>query len=102
MILFIIKSIEVIVIKTYYIEKMDKHKIIGRKIQFENDNIKIYIDLEKENYINICEDCAKRIVTLLDPDCCILDLKDINDNGNMQEVIKNILHGNPENTECSF
>ena len=27
---------------------MDKHKIIGRKIQFENDNIKIYIDLEKE------------------------------------------------------
>ena len=48
MILFIIKSIEVIVIKTYYIEKMDKHKIIGRKIQFENDNIKIYIDLEKE------------------------------------------------------
>ena len=40
MILFIIKSIEVIAIKTYYIEKMDKHKIIGRKIQFENDNIK--------------------------------------------------------------
>ena len=36
MILFIIKSIEVIAIKTYYIEKMDKHKIIGRKIQFEN------------------------------------------------------------------
>ena len=34
MILFIIKS-------------MDKHKIIGRKIQFENDNIKIYMDLEK-------------------------------------------------------
>ena len=26
---------------------MDKHKIIGRKIQFENDNIKIYMDLEK-------------------------------------------------------
>lgn len=48
MILFIIKSIEVIAIKTYYIEKMDKHKIIGRKIQFENDNIKIYMDLEKE------------------------------------------------------
>lgn len=24
-----------------------KHKIIGRKIQFENDNIKIYMDLEK-------------------------------------------------------
>ena len=47
MILFIIKSIEVIAIKTYYIEKMDKHKIIGRKIQFENDNIKIYMDLEK-------------------------------------------------------
>lgn len=41
MILFIIKSIEVIAIKTYYIEKMDKHKMIGRKIQFENDNIKI-------------------------------------------------------------
>lgn len=36
-----------IAIKTYYIEKMDKHKIIGRKIQLENDNIKIYIDLEK-------------------------------------------------------
>ena len=47
MILFIIKSIEVIAIKTYYIEKMDKHKIIGGKIQFENDNIKIYMDLEK-------------------------------------------------------
>lgn len=47
MILFIIKSIEVIAIKTYYIEKMDKRKIIGRKIQFENDNIKIYMDLEK-------------------------------------------------------
>lgn len=47
MILFIIKSIEVIAIKTYYIEKMDKHKIIGRKIQLENDNIKIYMDLEK-------------------------------------------------------
>lgn len=47
MILFIIKSIEVIAIKTYYIEKMDKHKIIGRKIQFEKDNIKIYMDLEK-------------------------------------------------------
>ena len=47
MILFIIKSIEVIAIKTYYIEKMDKHKIIGRKIQFENDNIKIYMDLKK-------------------------------------------------------
>lgn len=47
MILFIIKSIEVIAIKTYYIEKMDKHKIIGRKIQFKNDNIKIYMDLEK-------------------------------------------------------
>jgi hypothetical protein len=37
----------VIAIKTYYIEKMDKHKIIGRKIQLENDNIKIYMDLEK-------------------------------------------------------
>lgn len=36
-----------IAIKTYYIEKMDKHKIIGRKIQFKNDNIKIYMDLEK-------------------------------------------------------
>lgn len=47
MILFIIKSIEVIAIKTYYIEKMDKHKMIGRKIQFKNDNIKIYMDLEK-------------------------------------------------------
>lgn len=47
MILFIIKSIEVIAIKTYYIEKMDNHKIIGRKIQFENDNIKIYMDLKK-------------------------------------------------------
>ena len=47
MILFIIKSIEVIAIKTYYIEKMDKYKIIGRKIQLENDNIKIYMDLEK-------------------------------------------------------
>ena len=47
MILFSIKSIEVIAIKTYYIEKMDKHKIIGRKIQLENDNIKIYMDLEK-------------------------------------------------------
>lgn len=47
MILFIIKSIEVIAIKTYYIEKMDKHKMIGRKIQLENDNIKIYMDLEK-------------------------------------------------------
>lgn len=47
MILFIIKSIEVIAIKTYYIEKMDKYKMIGRKIQFKNDNIKIYMDLEK-------------------------------------------------------
>ena len=36
-----------IAIKTYYIEKIDKHKIIGRKIQFEKDNIKIYMDLEK-------------------------------------------------------
>lgn len=36
-----------IAIKTYYIEKMDKHKIIGKKIQLENDNIKIYMDLEK-------------------------------------------------------
>lgn len=51
MILFIIKSIEVIAIKTYYIEKMDKHKMIGRKIQFKNDNIKIYMDLEKEKNI---------------------------------------------------
>lgn len=36
-----------IAIKTYYIEKMDKRKMIGRKIQLENDNIKIYMDLEK-------------------------------------------------------
>lgn len=45
---FIIKSNEVIVIKTYYIEKMDKHRIIGKKIQFENDNVKIYCDIEKD------------------------------------------------------
>ena len=47
MILFIIKSNEVVVIKTYYIEKMDKHKIFGRKIQFDNNNVKIYCDIEK-------------------------------------------------------
>ena len=47
MILFIIKSNEVVIIKTYYIEKMDKHKIFGRKIQFDNNNVKIYCDIEK-------------------------------------------------------
>ena len=45
---FVIKLNEVITIKTYYLEKMDKHKIIGRKIQFEKDNVKIYFDLSKE------------------------------------------------------
>ena len=56
MILFIIKSIEVIAIKTYYIEKMDKHKIIGRKIQFENDNIKIYeYSIEDGGYNNFAQ-----------------------------------------------
>lgn len=44
---FVIKLNEVITIKTYYLEKMDKHKIIGRKIQFEKDNVKIYFDLSK-------------------------------------------------------
>ena len=45
---FVIKLNDVITIKTYYLEKMDKHKIIGRKIQFEKDNVKIYFDLSKE------------------------------------------------------
>ena len=47
MILFIIKSIEVIVIKTYYIEKMDKHILPIYKVKIEQDNCKIYLNLEK-------------------------------------------------------
>ncbi len=38
-------------IKTFYIEKMDKHKLFGKKIEIQNDNIKIWCDLEKEKNI---------------------------------------------------
>ena len=37
-----------ITIKTYYIEKMDKHKIFGKKVEIQNDKIKIYYKLEAE------------------------------------------------------
>ena len=38
-------------IKTFYIEKMDKHKRFGKKIEIQNDNIKIYYNLETEKNI---------------------------------------------------
>lgn len=38
-------------IKTFYIEKMDKHKRFGKKIEIQNDNIKIYYNLEIEKNI---------------------------------------------------
>lgn len=41
-------SNEVITIKTYYLEKMDKPIPILGKIKFEKDNCKIYLNLEKE------------------------------------------------------
>lgn len=44
-------SNEVITIKTYYLEKMDKPMLILGKIKFEKDNCKIYLNLEKEKNI---------------------------------------------------
>ena len=38
-------------IKIFYIEKMDKHKRFGKKIEIQNDNIKIYYNLEIEKNI---------------------------------------------------
>ena len=38
-------------IKTFYIEKVDKHKRFGKKIEIQNDNIKIYYNLETEKNI---------------------------------------------------
>lgn len=49
--LIIILFGEVVKIKTFYIEKMDKHKLFGKKIEIQNDNIKIWCDLEKEKNI---------------------------------------------------
>ena len=41
-----------ITIKTYYIEKMDKHKIFGKKVEIQNDEIKFYYKIEKEKNLN--------------------------------------------------
>lgn len=41
-----------ITIKTYYIEKMDKHIPIIGKIKFNEDNCKVYLDLEKQKNIS--------------------------------------------------
>ena len=41
-----------ITIKTYYIEKMDKHKIFGKKVEIQNDEIKVYYKIEKEKNLN--------------------------------------------------
>ena len=37
--------------KTFYIEKLDKHRFILHKTKIENDNFKIYADLERTNNI---------------------------------------------------
>ena len=37
--------------KTFYIEKMDKHKFTMKKIKIEGDNFKINVSLEKEKNI---------------------------------------------------
>ena len=41
-----------ITIKTYYIEKMDKHKIFGKKVEIKNEEIKVYYKIEKEKNLN--------------------------------------------------
>ena len=41
-----------ITIKTYYIEKMDKHKIFGKNVEIQNDEIKVYYKIEKEKNLN--------------------------------------------------
>ena len=41
-----------ITIKTYYIEKKDKHKIFGKKVEIQNDEIKVYYKIEKEKNLN--------------------------------------------------
>ena len=38
--------------KTLYIEKMDKHKMLMRNIKIKNDDCKIFMDLEKEKNIS--------------------------------------------------
>lgn len=58
-----------IIIKAYYIENMDKPRIIGKKIQIENENIKIWCDIEKKKNI-------KKIVkkmNKIDVDTVVLD-----------------------------
>ena len=42
---------EVVTIKTYYLEKMDKPIIFARKIKIEKDNLKTCLNLEKESNI---------------------------------------------------
>lgn len=37
--------------RTYYVEKMDKHKIFGRRIEIQNDDIKLYFNLDSEKNI---------------------------------------------------
>lgn len=37
--------------KTYYIEKMDKHRFLINKLKIKNDNCKIYANLDKEKNI---------------------------------------------------
>lgn len=37
--------------RTYYVEKMDKHKIFGRRIEIKNDDIKLYFNLDSEKNI---------------------------------------------------
>ncbi len=37
--------------RTYYVEKMDKQKIFGRRIEIENDDIKLYFNLDCEKNI---------------------------------------------------
>ena len=39
--------------KTFYIEKLDKHRFNLYKMKIEKDNFKIYANLEKERNIKV-------------------------------------------------
>ena len=59
--------------KTVYIEKMDKPKLCIRKIKIEEDNYKIYLNLEKEKNIKkLINQLAKNEVTnvVIDKELC--------------------------------
>ena len=57
-------SKEVVAIKTYYIEEMDKPKIFWKKIKIENDNCKINLNLEKgKNIKNLLKRLEQNEVT---------------------------------------